>query len=281
MKLLFLILFLALSLALPLWMAYRNRETGMLVSIAQGVLIYLLSTAINNFLSRVAGLESPTDEDIRTITTADLEGLMDLPLEKPEQDLEEKSGDDKLQYRLGQMLHTGTGTEKDDGAAADYWERAAKLGNVHAQYALGKLWLETGSGSTAQAVRWITKAAEAGNAAAQYALGKLFLSGEVVEKDAARAVELFTLSAGQGNEYAAYRLGRLYLSGEELPRDEREAVHWLMLFAGQGNQYAQYALGKLYLTGEDIPKDVEKAVQDAIAKIDAAATAKEKEIMTV
>ena len=30
-------------------------------------------------------LESPTDEDIRTITTADLEGLMDLPLEKPEQ----------------------------------------------------------------------------------------------------------------------------------------------------------------------------------------------------
>ncbi|GFH94032.1 secretory immunoglobulin A-binding protein EsiB [Lachnospiraceae bacterium] len=174
--------------------------------------------------------------------------------------LEEKSGDDRLQYRLGQMLHTGTGTEKDDAAAAAYWERAAKLGNVHAQYALGKLWLETGSGSTAQAVRWITKAAEAGNAAAQYALGKLFLSGEVVEKDAARAVELFTLSAGQGNEYAAYRLGRLYFSGEDIPRDGREAARWLTLSAENGNQYAQYALGKLYLSGEDIPKDVEKAV---------------------
>lgn len=174
--------------------------------------------------------------------------------------LEEKSGDDKLQYRLGQMLHTGTGTEKDDAAAADYWERAAKLGNVHAQYALGKLWLENGGGSTAQAVRWITKAAEAGNAAAQYTLGKLCLSGEAVEKDAARAAELFTLSARQGNEYAAYRLGRLYLSGEDLPKDEREAVRWLTLSAEMGNQYAQYALGKLYLTGEDIPKDVEKAV---------------------
>lgn len=110
--------------------------------------------------------------------------------------LEEKSGDDRLQYRLGHMLHTGTGTERDDDAAADYWERAAKLGNVHAQYALGKLWLENGSGNTMQAVRWITKAAEAGNAAAQYTLGKLCLSGEVVEKDAARAVEMFTLSAG-------------------------------------------------------------------------------------
>lgn len=175
--------------------------------------------------------------------------------------LEEKSGDDRLQYRLGQMLHTGTGTERDDGAAAAYWERAAKLGNVHAQYALGKLWLETGGGNPAQAVRWITKAAEAGNAAAQYTLGKLFLSGEAVEKDAARAVELFTLSAGQGNDHAAYRLGRLYLSGEEIPGDTAEAVRWLSFSAERGNQYAQHALGKLYLAGEDVPKDVEKAVK--------------------
>ncbi len=174
--------------------------------------------------------------------------------------LEAKSSDDKLQYRLGQMLHTGTGTEKDDDAAAAYWERAAKLGNVHAQYALGKLWLETGGGNTAQAVRWITKAAKAGNAAAQYTLGKLCLAGEVVEKDTARAVELFTLSAGQGNEYAAYRLGWLYLSGEEIPEDTAEAVRWLSFSAERGNQYAQYTLGKLYLSGEDIPKDVEKAV---------------------
>lgn len=175
-------------------------------------------------------------------------------------DLEKKSGDDRLQYRLGQMLHTGTGTERDDEAAAAYWERAANLGNVHAQYALGKLWLETGGGNTAQAVRWITKAAEAGNAAAQYTLGKLCLSGEVVEKDAARAVELFTLSAGQGNDPAAYRLGRLYLSGKDVPRDTAEAVRWLSFSAERGNQYAQYALGKLYLSGEDIFREVEKAV---------------------
>ncbi len=174
--------------------------------------------------------------------------------------LEEKSGEDRLQYRLGQMLHTGTGTQKDDGAAAAYWERAAELGNIHAQYALGKLWLENGNGNTVQAVRWITKAAEAGNAAAQYTLGKLCLSGEVVEKDAARAVELFISSAGQGNGYAAYRLGRLYLSGEDIPKDEKEAVRWLAFSAGKGNQYAQYALGKLYLSGEDISKNVEKAV---------------------
>ena len=174
--------------------------------------------------------------------------------------MEKKSGDDKLQYRLGQMLHTGTGTPKDDAEAAVYWERAAKLGNAHAQYALGKLWLENGSGDTAQAVRWITKAAEAGNASAQYTLAKLCLAGEFMERDVAKAVELFTLSAEQGNEYAAYRLGRLYLSEEDVPKDVKRAIRWLELSAGQGNQYAQYALGKLYLSGEDMPKDVERAI---------------------
>ena len=55
------------------------------------------------------------------------------------------------------MLHTGTGTEADDKRAAEYWEKSAKLGNTNAQYALGKLWLETGSGDSGQAVEWLQK----------------------------------------------------------------------------------------------------------------------------
>ena len=34
-----------------------------------------------NQANRVAALSSPTDEDILTITTADLEGLVDLPIQ--------------------------------------------------------------------------------------------------------------------------------------------------------------------------------------------------------
>lgn len=175
--------------------------------------------------------------------------------------LEQKSHDDKLQYRLGQMLHTGTGTPKDDVAAAGYWEQSAKLGNVNAQYALGRLWLENGTGDPEQAVGWITKAADAGNAAAQYALARIYRDGSYVQKDMARAVVLFTLSAEQKNEYAAYQLGRLYLSGEDIPRDVEAAIKWLSLSADAGNQFAQYALAKLYLAGEDVRRDTEKAVE--------------------
>lgn len=174
--------------------------------------------------------------------------------------LEADSHDDKLQYRLGQMLHTGTGTGKDDTAAARYWECAAKLGNVNAQYALGKLWLENGTGNPEPAVAWITKAAESGNAAARYALGKVYRDGTHVPRDMEKAVSLFMESAEQKNEYAAYQLGRLYLAGEDIPKDVDTAIRWLTEAAEQNNQYAQYLLGKLYLCGQNVPRDREKAI---------------------
>lgn len=174
--------------------------------------------------------------------------------------LEEESHEDKLQYRLGWMLHTGTGTEKDGVLAAGYWEYAARLGNVHAQYALGKLWLENGTGDPKQAVEWLEKAAEAGNGAAQYALAKIYRDGDHVPQDIEKAVKLFTLSAEQENEYAAYQLGKLYLSGEYLQKDVAEGIRFMETAAEKGNRYAQYALGKLYLCGDDVPRDKEKAV---------------------
>ena len=174
--------------------------------------------------------------------------------------LEKQSHDDKLQYRLGQMLHTGTGTEKDEKATAEYWEKAAKLGNVHAQYALAKLWLETNNGDVSKALQWLTKAADGGYAQAQYTLGKCYRDGIHVDKNMEQAVHLFLLSAEQNNEYAAYQLGKLYLAGEGIPKDAEQAVKWLKCAAEQRNAYAQYTLGKLYLCGEDVPQDIEKAL---------------------
>lgn len=175
--------------------------------------------------------------------------------------LKRQSHDDKLQYCLGQMLHTGTGTKKDDVLAAEYWEKAAKLGNVHAQYSLAKLWLETDTGDVSKAIQWLEKAAAGGHAMAQYALGKCYRDGTHVEKSIEQAVHLFLLSAEQKNEYAAYQLGKLYLAGEEIQKDTEKAVKWLKCSADQDNVYASYQLGKLYLAGESVRKDVEAAVR--------------------
>ena len=175
--------------------------------------------------------------------------------------LEAESHDDKLQYRLGQMLYSGTGTPMDIPAAMTYFEKAAKVGNVNAQYMLGKLWLETGTGDPEQAIEWLTKAADGGNAAAQYALAKFYRDGTHVQKDIQKAVELFTLSAKQKNEYAAYQLGKIYLFDEDIPKEAAAAVRWFSFSSDLGNQYAQYTLAKLYLTGEDVPKDIPNAIR--------------------
>ena len=175
--------------------------------------------------------------------------------------LEAESHDDKLQYRMGQMLYTGIGTKKDSPTAIFYLEKSAKIGNVNAQYLLGKLWLETGMGDPLKAVAWIEKAVDGGNASAQYALAKLCRDGIHVEKDMQKALELFTLSAEQKNEYAAYQLGKLYLRNEEIPKDITTSVKWLTFSSDLGNQFAQYALAKLYLAGEDVPKNISKAIK--------------------
>lgn len=174
--------------------------------------------------------------------------------------LEAESHDDKLQYRIGQILYTGIGTKKDIPAAISYLEKSAKIGNVNAQYLLGKLWLETGTGDPLKAVAWIEKAADGGNASAQYALAKLYHDGIHVDKDIQKALELFTLSAEQKNEYAAYQLGKVYLSGEDVPKNVEAAIRWLTASAEQGNQFAQYALGKLYFFDGDVPRDKENSL---------------------
>ena len=174
--------------------------------------------------------------------------------------LEEKSHDDKLQYRLGWMLYTGTGTEKNCQLSEAYWKQSAKLGNEYAQYALAKFWLDTGTGDLTQAVKWLEAAAEKGKQSAQYRLGKEYLLGRNVKQDAGKAAAYFKQAAEQGSEYAAYQLGKLYLSEESGFKDVGQGIHWMETAAEKGNQYAQYTLGKLYLYVRDIVPDKEKAV---------------------
>ena len=63
MKTILLTVFLILSLALPLIVAFEYKKSGMLIPIVWGGLIYLLSTALANFISLASGLSSLTTAD--------------------------------------------------------------------------------------------------------------------------------------------------------------------------------------------------------------------------
>lgn len=180
--------------------------------------------------------------------------------------LEQQSHDDKLQYRIGWMLLHGVGADRDEAAAREWFEKAAQLGNPHAQYQLAKIILAdpaSGPEQTARALEWLTRAAEAGQDCAQYALGKLYRDGgKAIQQDTAKAVKLFTKAAEQDNSFAAFALARLLLDGADaLPKDVPTALVWLRRSAEQVNQYAQYRLGKILLQGEPIPKDTLGAIR--------------------
>ena len=70
MKTVLLIIFLLLSLVLPLSLALFNKRRGMVASMAIGAAIYVVATVITNFLSlatKLEGLESFEDRQAYTV----------------------------------------------------------------------------------------------------------------------------------------------------------------------------------------------------------------------
>ena len=186
--------------------------------------------------------------------------------------LEKKSRDDTLWYRIGAMYLQGNGTEMDEKEAEKYLLMAADYGNIHASYQLAKLYIRqetetlrreleerTDYEKINKALEWLTIASEQGNTFADYALGKLYADGKLIARDMDKAFRHLHRAADVDNEYAQYRLGRVYLSDEY--KDIKKAIHYLALVANQKNEFAAYRLGKLYLAGEEVAKNVELAIR--------------------
>ena len=55
--------------------------------------------------------------------------------------LEKKSKDDTLWYRIGCMYLHGIGTEADETKAEHYLTKASDYGNTHASYQLARLYI--------------------------------------------------------------------------------------------------------------------------------------------
>lgn len=186
--------------------------------------------------------------------------------------LEKKSKDDTLWYRIGSMYLHGIGTATDEAQAEKYLLKAEDYGNIHAAYQLARLYIRQETEKLRRepegtpdyekirrAMTGLNKAAEKGNPFADYALGKLYGDGVLTAREMEKAFFHLHRAAEAGNVYAQYRLGRWYLTEEY--KDISKAVRYLTLAAGQKDDLAAYRLGKLYLAGEDIPKNIELALR--------------------
>lgn len=151
--------------------------------------------------------------------------------------------------------------ERDD--AVESMRELAESGDVHAQYFMGKLYLD-GSlviPDSEAAMGWFHKASINGYAPAQCALGKLYLSDDASVHDSELGIQWLEHAAYNGNHYASYRLGKEYLKGESVRRDTRKAMDHIYTSAQGGNSHAQYLLGKLLIQGKVVERDKEEGIQ--------------------
>jgi TPR repeat protein len=113
--------------------------------------------------------------------------------------------------------------------AAAYMERAAALGHIRAQAALGLDYVNgTGEPKDLQkAVHWLTLAADKGHRVAQAQLGDLYEEGDGVPVDLTKAFHYHKLGAEQRWWQAELRLGLEYELGYGTPPSRTQALMWL------------------------------------------------------
>ncbi|MBO6026492.1 MAG: SEL1-like repeat protein [Bacteroidales bacterium] len=150
--------------------------------------------------------------------------------------------------RIGQAYAYGIDTRKDLAKAAEWYRKAADMGNAEGQYELGGLYhYGEGVGQNAgEAEKWYLKAAEGNYSSAWFALGLLYYSGGVgVTKDYAKAMYWFKKDADYGGYISKYYIGKMYENGEGVAKDLKEAKKWYQLSADQGYDKAIQALEKI------------------------------------
>jgi TPR repeat protein len=116
-------------------------------------------------------------------------------------------GDPHAQFLIGEAYRLGRSVDPNFPLAEDWYERAARQGDVGAATELGLMLI--GQHLEAAAAPWLTIAAQHGEPRALCSLAALYYNGEGVPRDEARAFALMSRAAAAGLAEAQARLATL------------------------------------------------------------------------
>ena len=164
-------------------------------------------------------------------------------------------GHSEAQYQVGYCYNYKKGTLKDLKRAARYYKLAVKQGNDKAQYRLAKLYWKTEKNDHSAFFKYLKKAANAGNVEAQNDLGTCYFNGIATTVDKAESVKYFQMAAAQGDPSAQFNLAQYY----SVEKDWKNAFQFYESAAEGGCTKAFYCLGECYLGGFGTKKDEQVA----------------------
>ena len=144
---------------------------------------------------------------------------------------------------------------KEYSLAVKYFQKAATMGNVVAQFNLGNCYYFMREYN--KAVEWYQKASEHNNADAQFNLGVCYAEGSGVSQDWTTAVTWYRKAAKQNHVHAQYNMGDCYEYGRGVPKDFEKAAAWYKKAFDQGDAKAQEALVRCFAALRNQKKNVE------------------------
>ena len=133
------------------------------------------------------------------------------------------------QYELGNHYISGIGVEKDPNRAIPLFKAAAEAGNVGAMHNYATLIAGT-PGREAEAANWYQRAAELGLVEAQFNIATMYESGDGVSPSLHRALFWYELAAASGDTDAASAVADLSgsdsVSAVAVSRVKEEVAAW-------------------------------------------------------
>ena len=177
--------------------------------------------------------------------------------------LQEKAehSDPEAMFELGGLYERGEGVEKKIYKALWLYLRAARGGNVEAQYKLGLLYRQKPFEDKAASVYWLSEAALAGHTDARYELARFYLKSEGAGRDLKEGATLLKKLAESGHRRAQNDLGSCYYRGSGVEKNYSEAFKWYEKSANQGEATGQFNLAVCYEKGQGTDKNLAEAVK--------------------
>lgn len=171
---------------------------------------------------------------------------------------------DYLNYVLGKMYESGTGTPVNYGKAIELYSAS---NSQHAQYALGNMYLrgkgieitqENKASYHKKALELFRKSAASGNAYAAYLFAQTSETNNFLQIPDSEINAMYknALSGFQGmlekqrNDNLLYKLGCMYRDGKGTDKSADTAFQYFNKAAVFNNENAKYALAKMYLDKE-------------------------------
>lgn len=131
---------------------------------------------------------------------------------------------------MGLCYQYGNGVAQNDAGVIKFYQKAANLGSVNAQYNLGKLLQGVdGEKDVELAVSMFTDAADQGHANAQNILASHCKHGKGIRQSDEEAFKYYKLATDQNHTEAQQNVGLCYQNGVAVEKDDEQAAYTISL----------------------------------------------------